>query len=264
MTSMEEIVNLVEEVQSTPDVFDNHERVAPPHNDGRVILPVGLLTPAGLVDTAEVRELNGYDEEAFGKARTAGAGVLALLERATVSIGDEPATKKLLEQLTVGDRLELMIAIHTVTWGDNIEVAVFCDNCRKAVKIDLSASSIERTPLSDKVADRVFEVALPSGKTATIGWPSGKVQEKVLEEAVKTTQEMTTLLVTDCVRKIDGIPLLQGEDSARALSVADRRAIALKIQEGIPGPKLTELSSDCPDCGETLEYSLQVSALFPL
>lgn len=262
MTSVEDIVSIVEEAQME-EISDRDLPTVAPHSDGAVVLPVGIVDPSGLLDTAVVRELNGYDEEAFAKARTVGAGVLTLLERATESIGGQKPTKKMLEQITVGDRLELMIAIHEATWGDEIDVVTYCGTCSKDREVTVLGSKIKRNVLEDKYRGRTFDFELSSGRQVTLGWPSGVVQDKLLDSDSLTLPEVTTILVTDCVKKLDGMPLLHGEDSARALSVRDRQEIARRVQRDVPGPQLVDVQAECSYCGETLEFNLQVGALFP-
>jgi len=85
---MEELPQPKEEVQITPP------------SDTIVTLPGGYITSAGEVITeAEVRELDGNDEEAIAKASNVGRAVLTILQRGTVRIGNQKADEKLLDQL---------------------------------------------------------------------------------------------------------------------------------------------------------------------
>ena len=59
-------------------------------SDTSVTLPGGYLSATGeIVTTAEVRELNGTDEEAIAKSNSIGKAILTILNRGTVKIGDE-------------------------------------------------------------------------------------------------------------------------------------------------------------------------------
>ena len=71
-------------VEMTPEI------VIP--SDTVVDLPGGFITAAGeIVRTAEVRELNGRDEEAISKATNLGRALMTILQRGTVKIGTEGA-----------------------------------------------------------------------------------------------------------------------------------------------------------------------------
>ena len=74
-------------------------KIIPP-SDTTVELPGGYLTPAGeILRTAEVRELNGKDEEAIAKANNVGKALMTILQRGTVRIGDQKVDEKLLDNL---------------------------------------------------------------------------------------------------------------------------------------------------------------------
>ncbi len=78
--------------------------------DGLVHLPGGLWWDGELLDSAEVRELNGADEVVLAKAAKNATSFVAsmikvLLTRAVVSVGHhEPPSKEILDALLVGDR----------------------------------------------------------------------------------------------------------------------------------------------------------------
>ena len=85
--------------------------VVPP-SDTIVELPGGYLNAAGeVIKFAEVRELNGKDEEAISKTNNMAKALLIILQRGTVTIGDEEATDKVLDSLLVGDRDALLLGI---------------------------------------------------------------------------------------------------------------------------------------------------------
>jgi hypothetical protein len=72
--------------------------------DTQVELPGGLLDPfEGLTTSVEIRELTGADEEQLARIADAGKGLLSILERATVKVGDKPADKDTLDSLLSGD-----------------------------------------------------------------------------------------------------------------------------------------------------------------
>ena len=74
-------------------------------SDVTVNLPGGYITATGeVLSTAEVKELNGKDEEAISRATTLGKALVTILQRGTVKIGSEPATEQMLDQLLVDRR----------------------------------------------------------------------------------------------------------------------------------------------------------------
>ena len=87
-------------------------------SDNVVTLPGGYINATGEVITeAEVRELNGRDEEEISKASSLGKVLLAILKRGTVRVGDEQVTEDLLDRLLSGDRDMLLLGIFKATFG---------------------------------------------------------------------------------------------------------------------------------------------------
>ncbi len=261
---IQEVIDVVNQAQVS-ESFDSPQPVDNPYSDNIVDLPVGLLDPmAGSITTAEVRELNGFDEELVARAKDLGAALLVILERATVKIGEEKSTKRLLETLTIGDRMELLIGIRKATWGDALPVNLTCGECGISDDVEVSVTNdIPRNTIDDPIAGREIKIDLPSGSRADLTWPTGVVHTKVLMTPNMSSADMTTALITDCVVSLDGLPLLDGERQAKGMSVRDRAAITKAVTEKLPGPVLDKTEVTCPACGEKNSLPLQVGALFP-
>jgi hypothetical protein len=141
-------------------------------------------------------------------------------------------------------------------------VTDYCGECADMVTVEVSLDDIERVELGDKMDDRTFEVALPSGKTAKLEYPSGKIHRLVLGVEELTGAEMTTALIADCVKDLTGVPFID-EKVAKSLPMRDRRAISDSLVDKIPGPKLDGITTECPECSTEMTVSIPVGALFP-
>lgn len=243
-----------EEEQSIPII---------PPSDTHVNLPTGYLKVLSgeVVTAAEVRELNGRDEEAIGKEATIGRQLNAILRRGVVSIGDERATDDILNQLLAGDRDELMLGIYKATFGSPAELNGWCPSCEKVheVAIDLD-TDLERKLLGDPVNDRVFEV---KGRKHTykVHLPAGTTQKLMNESTDRSIAEISSLLLEQSVMEIDGQQVYSPE-TVKNIGIADRRVILTAIYERNPGPKLDSVSVDCPDCGTEVVVPVTLGALF--
>ena len=116
------------------------ETVAPANNE--VSLPGGYITPGGiLVKYAEVKELNGSDEEAISRAGSLSKSLTTILQRGTLTIGGEPVEKNTLDDMLSADRDALLLAIRKVTFGNSVDYRVTC-NCgvEQYVDIDLTTN----------------------------------------------------------------------------------------------------------------------------
>jgi hypothetical protein len=239
------------------------EVVIPSLPDTTVTLSAGLIDPfEGTVSTtAEVRELNGADEEAIAKLSDPGKALLAILERATVSVGGQPATKQILGSLLAGDREALLLAIRKATFGSEVEVTTVCDKCPElqTFKIDLE-KDVKVKKLDDPLRDRRFTVELKAG-LAKVNLPTGDVQTQIINATDKNSAELDTMLLVACVTEIGDQPVLS-PNRIRTLGITDRRLLLDEIASRNPGPQLSEIKKACGTCGQEVYLPLTLAELF--
>jgi hypothetical protein len=230
----------------------------PPATD--VELLGGLLDPIfGMITTAEVRELTGLDEELISKVTDPGKALLTILERATVKIGDQPADKELLDALYAGDRELLLLAIRNATFGSDIKLGPGeCPSCgvEQVFEIDL----IKDVPLKKLDGDHTFTVSCKVGEVV-VALPTGSTQKAIVTSTNKTSAELDTILLKNCIESINGAPVL-GLDDVRKLSLKDRRDILQEITNRNPGPQLSEIKIPCQSCGTEVPLPLTLAELF--
>ena len=227
-------------VEMTPEI------VIP--SDTVVDLPGGFITAAGeIVRTAEVRELNGRDEEA--------------ISRGTVKIGTEAATENILDQLLIGDRDQLLLGILKATFGSEVKIASYCQGCSevKTVQVDINAD-IKTKVLTDPIDDRVFTVK-GKDKDFTVRLPTGTVQKKMIDNMDKTSAELSTLILEGSVIKIGDAPVYSAQQ-VQVLSVSDRRKLIEEINDRAPGPQFDDVTVKCPDCEGEVLVPINLGTLF--
>jgi hypothetical protein len=232
-------------------------------SESTVTLPGGLVRPTGeVVKEAEVRELNGADEEAIAKAGNTGKALNILLERGLVSLGGERVSKADLDTLLSGDRDAILLGIRRVTFGDTITVPVSCQHCSEEYpqEIDLS-KDVPVKELTETDARR-WVVPTKLGD-AVVTLPNGIVQKRLMENLDKTVAEINTLVLSGCILSLAGAPAV-GASTALSLSMQDRTEILSSIVERTPGPRLGEVTKACKACGEAMELPLSLVDLFRL
>jgi hypothetical protein len=237
--------------------------VIPSLPDTTVELPAGLYDSfdGTLVTTAEVRELTGADEEAIVKINEPGKALFAILERATVSVGEQKATKEILNRLLAGDREAILLAIRIATFGPEITLESVCSRCPGVQNFTINLlADVEMKQLSDKVADRYFTLKLKAGDVQ-VQLPTGDTQNKLINSPNKNSAELDTILLANCVTDIAGQPVLS-EASVRGLGIKDRREILEEIAKRNPGPQLSEIKKACGECGQEVELPLTLAELF--
>ncbi len=231
-----------------------------PPPDTTVELLGGLRDPfLGVISTAEIRELNGIDEELISKINDPGKALLTILERATVKIGDEPADKETLDSLYAGDRELLLLAIRNVTFGTEIKLGPGeCPSCgvEQVFEIDL----VKDVPLKKLEGDHTFTVKCKVGDVV-VTLPTGSTQKAIVTSTNKTSAELDTILLKNCIESINDVPVFSLDD-VRKLSLKDRRDILQEITNRNPGPQLSEIKIPCQSCGTEVPLPLTLAELF--
>jgi hypothetical protein len=230
----------------------------PPDTD--VELLGGLLDPdKGFISTAEIRELTGLDEEIISKITDPGKALLTILERATVKIGDEPASKEMLDALYAGDRELLLLAIRKATFGSDVKLGPGeCPSCNleQVFEIDLSKD----VPLKKLDGEHNFTLNCKVGEVV-VALPTGTTQKAIVTSTNKTSAELDTILLKNCIESINGMPVI-GMDDVRKLSLKDRRDILQEITNRNPGPQLSQIKIPCQSCGTEVPLPLTLAELF--
>lgn len=225
-----------------------------------VNLPGGFMENGEVVKTAEVRELNGLDEEAISKAPTTGKALNLLLQRGLVKLGSREATFEDLDKLLSGDRDAILIGIRRVTFGNTIEFNNVCGNCAETQEISIDL--VKDVPVRELTGERSWTIKTAKNKI-DVSLPTGATQKKLLENIDKTAAEINTLLLSGCVMAVNGEPSL-GASTVLSLGMAERAKVVDEILERIPGPRLGEVVKTCKACGETMNTPLSLVDLFRL
>ena len=258
-TILNQLTRQVNETQAKVEI-----KTVPPSNS-EVILPGGFIDREGsLVKYAEVRELNGIDEEAIAKSGSVGRAFVVMLQRGLVSLGIEQAKKEDLDRLLSGDRDAILIGIRRVTFGDTIDFNIRCPHCSTEldVVLDLKEDIPVRT-LEDPINGRYFTYESEKHGIIEVALPTGSTQRKLLENSDKTTAELNTILLSGCIISVNGSPSM-GASTVLKLGMADREKIINEIIERNPGPRLGEVSTSCEACGEKISMPLALADLFRL
>jgi len=236
-------------------------RITPP-SDTVVNLPGGYITSAGEVTTeAEVRELNGRDEEEISKATTLGKALLTILKRGTVRVGNEPVTEQMLDNLLSGDRDMLLLGIFKATFGNIAHLGGYCGSCAETKDVDIEIDKdIKIKVLTDALNDRTFTV---KGKSLeyTVNLPTGITQKELMLSADKTIAELNTLLLEQTVVKIGEAPVVS-KIQVQNLGLTDRRKIVDEINKRVCGPQFDDLTLGCPDCEGEVQVPISLGTLF--
>jgi len=236
------------------------ETTITPPSDPHVELLAGFQEPFGeFIATAEVRELNGADEEAVARVNDLSKGLMLILERAVTKLGDKKPDKDILDALLAGDRELLLLAIRKQTFGSEVTIqGAFCEECpdEMTLTIDLD-KDVKMKKLEGSSA---FDVACNIG-SVKVHLPTGNTQKQLVNSGSKTAPELDSIVLKSCVLEINGQAVLD-PNAILKLSVKDRRTILTAISERNPGPQLSSIKKDCPNCGREVPLPLTLADLF--
>ena len=186
--------------------------------------------------------------------------VIALLERATVSVGDEKATPELLDMLYAGDWDALLLAIRIASYGSQVSWQFPCQGCdskMRVVTLDLNECV---SPREIDVADDEFTF---QGKRSTyvVGFPKGSSTRRLFRNPNSTSATVISETLFGAITSIDEVPV-RSIDQIKSMPSADREALFVEINDKMPSLRLEEVKTNCDHCGSEVFVPLSLAALF--
>jgi hypothetical protein len=94
-----------------------------------------------------------------------------------------------------------------------------------------------------------------------VSLPTGSTQKAIVTATNKTSAELDTILLKNCIESINDVPVLSMDD-VRKLSLKDRRDILEEITNRNPGPQLSQIKIPCQSCGTEVPLPLTLAELF--
>lgn len=241
--------------------FGNAPDITPP-TDNTVTLAQGVLRGGEWKRDAEVRELNGDDEEALAKIGNSWLRFLdTIVTRGTVSIGGIPMTKEMGDELLIGDREDLIRGVRIATFGETLDIEDHeCNSC--GLKSDLSVN-LRTVPYVEMEPGNRLEVELRNGTPLIFRFPNGADQRAVYTDPEWTPAEQNTQLLARCLVSFDGVaPLGSSVLHVKKLGLADRRKILKELAEAQPGPRFDRIEYTHEACGTVIALPLGLADMF--
>lgn len=237
--------------------------IAPP-GENQIDLQRGILRSETWYRDAEVRELTGRDEEAIAAAGDSGyRSFETLLLRGVVRVGSEPMTRKLANELLIGDRELLVLAIRRATFGDAVEFRNLpCPHCGEGIDLTFPLDNIPLVKLDDPEQVE-FQVQLRKGRMAFVRLPDGDDQASIFNLRDASGAKADSEMLSRCVLRIgrpDGTFL--SDPDPGDLPMADRHSIMHFLNETQPGPRYQDCAFTHDTCGREVPLPLTVATLF--
>jgi len=116
----------------------------------KVTIPRGFLLQGKRINKVNLRDLVGYDEQFLQEIPDnelyLNTRVDDLLERITTFEGiSKEDTRSILPQLSIGDRVFLLLCTRQLLFGDIIRSTITCPKCEQSMSLELSVKSLLQT-----------------------------------------------------------------------------------------------------------------------
>ena len=167
-----------------------------------------------------------------------------------------------MDSLLSGDREYLIVKIRIATFGSIIDLEGSCPHCEEnqTFVIDLN-EDIKLERLKEQTI-RSFKVDCKVGEVS-FELPNGVVQKKLITTVDKTSAELDSVLLKECITAVNGSPILD-PNQVKKLGMQDRRTILKAIIDNNPGPDLSSIKKNCLGCGQEVPIPLTLADLFRL
>jgi hypothetical protein len=246
--------------EATANMIAEGQIADPKGSLGSFELPCGWIDDEGnILDQVVVREFSGGEEDILASdkmdSRSKMETVLVNCIQSIGNIRDKERIVKIAPELTVGDRVFLLLAIRRTTLGDKYPYIETCPECNKRdlYVVDLDELAVRKMP---KPEQRIYECKLPkSGLDVRWHVMTGHREAKISNmPVIHRKNDSVTLAILARIELIGEKPA--GVHQIKSLSLADRNTLRDMFEEHEGG---VDMSTDfeCSKCGH--EWSRDVS-----
>jgi hypothetical protein len=233
-----------------------------------VELPRGLIYNGTWQKRATVRELTGVDEESISRVKEVADIYNTVLALGTVRIGEmELGTLPLsdrqgyLGQLLLGERDQLYVGIVRMTYGDDKTLPYKCPSCGEVQNLTVTLSEDFPVQVVDDVERTEFDYTTSKGDQILYRPAVGSDQSEILKRKSATLAEQNTLMLSRCIKEVNGELLVDPVAYARKLPMRDRNAILAELVSRQPKVDMT-VTIECVGCREEQTVALGWADLF--
>ena len=256
----EEITGLPEELGGKEtDLLRAKEAIAgpvpliPDQPDNDVELPNGYFFGGVMHTKAEVKELNGADEEALARTKDFADFFDRMVALGTIRIGDAVLTdmsmtdrQGALQTLLVGERERLFLAIVQATYGDTKTFTFTCGQCNSEQEVDVVFSEDFNVKPGDDIRPS-YTYTAGNGDLIEYRLVNGADQMAALHETGTNMAEQNTVVLSRCILKVNDGLVPDPKGYAQQMKIKDRRAILDSLVSHQPGVDL-EVKLNCVRC----------------
>jgi hypothetical protein len=233
-----------------------------------VDLPRGVMHAGSWQKRATVRELTGVDEEAIGRVKEIADIYDTVLALGTVRIGELelgplPLAERqgYLAQLLLGERDQLYIGIVRSTYGDRKRLLYTCASCGERQELIITLSEDFKAETVEDVERTEFDYVAGNGDQIMYRPAIGSDQIEALRRKSATMAEQNTVMLSRCIKTVNGDLVVDPIGYARKMSMRDRNTLLNELVARQPKVDMTVVV-DCVGCREEQSIPLGWADLF--
>jgi hypothetical protein len=236
--------------------------------DPVIELPRGLMYNGTWHTQVTVRELTGVDEEVLARVKTVQDMFDNVITLGTVRIGalemgqmPFPDRQGALQSLLLGEREQLYLAVVQATYGDQKTLKYTCPACEETQDLILTISEDFKPRHVEEVDHTEFRYVTSKGVDIAYRPAIGADQIEALARKGASPAEQNTIILSRCIKTVDGQMVLNPLEYARAMAMRDRTALLDLLIERQPTVDLS-ITINCAVCREEQTISLGWGDLF--
>ena len=172
-----------------------------------------------------------------------------------------PERQSILAELLIGEREQLFINIARVTYGDAKDINHVCPSCGNEAETTVLISEDIEMPTMENPYSLTHTMVTSKGDTLTYRLAIGSDQMALLKKKNSSAAEQTSLMISQCVVKVNDKPVIDPVGMARGLSMGDRRKLMDHLVEDQPSPDMS-LTMPCINCSFELTLPLSWGDIF--
>lgn len=232
-------------------------------------LPRGRLVNNKWETAAEVRELNGADEEYLARRRdpldyfdavlALGVTRLGSADLASMSITER---EQVLATLLTGERELLFLTVIRATFGNERDLEFQCGSCQGEFTTTLLLD--HDFPLVDDLGfdpPLTYEFTTSKGDRVEYRLVNGADQREAASKRNATTAEQNTVVLTNVIKRVNGTVPFDAKEYVLGLSMKDRRDLVADMDKRLPTIN-NEIDLECQSCGTKNRVTLNWGDLF--
>lgn len=230
-------------------------------------LPRGYYNGTKWETEVEVRELTGSDEESLARFKDPADFFNGIVVYGTARIGSidldgQPFADRssALASLLIGEREQLFVQIASATYGDEKHITHRCPFCTTEADTTIILSE-DFKPADAEPLQMTYSLMTRKGHSLEFRLATGADQMAMFARKGASGAEQNTIMISECLLKIDGEPVVDPLGVARSLSIGDRRKMLDIMIDTQPSPDFT-LKVDCVSCGEEMSLPLSWQDIF--